>query len=64
MLILTRHKNEAIIIADNIEVVIVAVHGDTVRLGINAPREVSVHRAEVARAIEREKRKGADDANG
>jgi carbon storage regulator len=47
MLVLSRRKNESIIIGDNIVVTIVEVSGDKVRLGIDAPREVSVHRREV-----------------
>lgn len=51
MLVLTRNKNESIVIAGNIEIVVVEVRGDKVRLGINAPKEVSVHRKEVHEAI-------------
>ncbi len=54
MLVLTRHKDESIIIGDDIEITIIDVRGDKVRLGINAPREVSVHRKEVYEAIQRE----------
>ena len=55
MLVLSRQKDESIIIGDDIEITIVDVRGDKVRLGINAPREVSVHRKEVYEAIQREK---------
>jgi carbon storage regulator len=51
MLVLSRKKNESIIINDNIVVTIVEVRGDKVRLGIEAPREVTVHRREVYDAI-------------
>ena len=54
MLVLSRHRNEKIIIGDNIEVVIVDIRGDKVRLGIEAPKDVSVHRREVYDAIKRE----------
>lgn len=47
MLVLTRLAGEKIMIGDNIEVEVVAVRGDRVRVGITAPKEVSVHRQEV-----------------
>jgi carbon storage regulator len=59
MLVLSRHQNESIIIGDNIVITIVSIVGDKVRLGIDAPRDVSVHREEVYEAI---KRKEAEDA--
>ena len=55
MLVLSRQKDESIIIGDDVEITIVDVRGDKVRLGINAPREISVHRKEVYEAIQREK---------
>ena len=55
MLVLSRQKDESIVIGDDIKVTIVDVRGDKVRLGIDAPREVSVHRIEVYEAIQREK---------
>ena len=51
MLVLSRKKNESIIIDDNIVITVVEVRGDKVRLGIQAPREVPVHRSEVYEAI-------------
>ena len=54
MLVLSRQRDESIIIGDNIVITIVDVRGDKVRLGIEAPREVSVHRREVYEAIQRE----------
>jgi carbon storage regulator len=51
MLVLSRKRNESIVIADDIVVTIVDIQGDKVRLGIQAPREVSVHRREVYDAI-------------
>jgi carbon storage regulator len=51
MLVLSRKLNESIIINDNIVVTVVEVRGDKVRLGIEAPREVPVHRQEVHDAI-------------
>ena len=55
MLVLSRQKDESIMIGDEVEITIVDVRGDKVRLGINAPREISVHRKEVYEAIQREK---------
>lgn len=54
MLVLTRKKNESIVIGDNITIVVVEIWGDKVRLGIEAPKEVPVHRREVFDAIRRE----------
>ena len=47
MLVLSRKKDEKIIIGDNISIMVVEIQGDKVRLGIDAPREVTVHREEV-----------------
>lgn len=52
MLVLSRKKNESIIINDNIKIVIVEIRGDKVRLGIDAPKEIPVHREEVKRKID------------
>ncbi len=59
MLVLSRQRDETIMIGDNIEVTVVDIRGDKVRLGINAPREISVHRKEVYDAIRRENRAAA-----
>jgi carbon storage regulator len=59
MLVLSRQRDESIVIGDNIVVTIVDVRGDKVRLGIEAPREVSVHRREVYDAIQRENQQAA-----
>ena len=56
MLVLSRKKDESIMIGDDIEIVVVDIRGDKVRLGITAPREVSVHRKEVFEAIQKEKK--------
>lgn len=55
MLVLSRMLNESIVIGDNIRVTIVDVRGDKVRLGIDAPKDLSVHRSEVAERIRLEK---------
>ena len=52
MLVLSRKKNESIIINDNITVTVIEIRGDKVRLGIEAPKDVSVHRREVYEAIQ------------
>ncbi len=51
MLVLSRKKGESVIISDNIVVMVVDIRGDKVRLGIEAPRDVPVHRREVYDAI-------------
>ncbi|WP_417392014.1 carbon storage regulator CsrA [Gimesia sp.] len=56
MLVLSRSRNEKILIGDNIEVMVVDVRGDKVRLGIIAPKDVPVHREEVYIAIQQEQR--------
>jgi carbon storage regulator len=55
MLVLSRQKDESIIIGDDVEITIVDVRGDKVRLGITAPKNIPVHRREVYDAIQREK---------
>jgi carbon storage regulator len=55
MLVLSRQRDESIIIGDNIVITIVDIRGDKVRLGIDAPKEVPVHRQEVYDAIQRER---------
>ena len=61
MLVLSRKKDEKIIIGDNITLMVIEIRGDKVRLGIDAPKEVSVHREEVYNAIKRER--GASGAS-
>jgi carbon storage regulator len=53
MLVLSRKKNESIVINDDITIVVVEIRGDKVRLGVEAPKEVPVHRREVYEAIKR-----------
>lgn len=59
MLVLSRQRDESIIIGDNIVITIVDIRGDKVRLGINAPTEIPVHRQEVYEAIQRENLRAA-----
>lgn len=54
MLVLSRQRDETIMIGDDIEITVVDIRGDKVRLGINAPKLVQVHRKEVYEAIKRE----------
>ena len=54
MLVLSRKRDETIMIGDEIEVIVVDIRGDKVRLGIKAPKTVPVHRREVYEAIQRE----------
>ncbi len=63
MLVLSRQRDETIIIGDDIEITIVDIRGEKVRLGINAPPHIPVHRKEVYEAIKREKQ-AAKDARG
>ena len=65
MLVLSRHRDESIIIGDNIVITVVDVRGDKVRLGIDAPTDIPVHRQEVYEAIQRERQAGgAPQKNG
>ncbi len=59
MLVLSRKKNESIVINDNISIVVVEIRGDKVRLGVEAPKEIPVHRREVYDAI----KKSVDQSN-
>ena len=53
--VLSRQRDESIMIGDDVEIIIVDVRGDKVRLGITAPKEIPVHRREIYDAIQREK---------
>ena len=59
MLVLSRKKNESIVINDDITIVVVEIRGDKVRLGVEAPKEVPVHRHEVYEAIQRNQQQQA-----
>jgi carbon storage regulator len=54
MLVLTRKKGESVIINEEIEVTVIAVEGETIRLGIKAPKHISIHRKEIFLAIQEE----------
>ncbi len=57
MLVLSRHRDESIMIGDDVVITIVDIRGDKVRLGIEAPQDIPVHRQEVYEAIKRENQK-------
>ena len=59
MLVLSRTRDETIMIGDDIEITVVDIRGDKVRLGINAPAHIAVHRKEVYDAIQRENKLAA-----
>lgn len=60
MLILTRRINETLNIGDDVQVTVLGIKGNQVRIGINAPRDVPVHREEIYQRIKREERGGAE----
>ena len=60
MLVLSRKKNETIIINDKITVTVIEIRGDKVRLGIDAPKDVTVHRREVYEAIQQSQARSED----
>lgn len=62
MLVLSRKKNESIIINDNITIVVIEIRGDKVRLGVEAPKEITVHRREVFNAIQANKTSEKDQS--
>ena len=62
MLVLSRKKNESIVINNDITIVVVEIRGDKVRLGVEAPKEVPVHRREVFDAIQRNIQQGGGDS--
>ncbi|HEY0982544.1 MAG: carbon storage regulator CsrA [Schlesneria sp.] len=62
MLVLSRQRDESIFIGDNIKITVVDIRGDKVRLGIEAPTDIPVHRQEVYEAIQRENQRKSEEA--
>ncbi len=59
MLALTRKVGESIVIGDNVEITVIAVTGDQIKLGIDAPRSISIHRKEIFLQIQEENKAAA-----
>ena len=64
MLILTRRVGETLNIGDNVQVTVLGVKGNQVRIGVNAPKDVPVHREEIYQRIQKEKETGVTGVNG
>ncbi len=62
MLILTRRVGESLVVGDDVTLTVLGVKGNQVRIGVNAPKEVSVHREEIYQRIQREKNGDVDTA--
>ena len=60
MLVLTRRTNETLMVGDDMTVTVLGVKGNQVRIGVNAPREVAVHREEIYERIKTEEQQGND----
>jgi carbon storage regulator len=64
MLVLTRRQRESVRIGDSVTVTVLGLRGDTVRIGIEAPRAIAVHRQEIYARIQAEKQEGSDGEAG
>ena len=64
MLVLTRQANQSIMIGDDIVVSVLEIHGDQVRIGIDAPRHIGVHREEIYREVQAANREAAGSVDG
>ncbi|MCP5206414.1 MAG: carbon storage regulator CsrA [Hahellaceae bacterium] len=62
MLILTRRVGETLMVGDDVTVTVLGVKGNQVRIGVNAPKEVAVHREEIYQRIQKEKTDGSDNS--